>query len=76
MRIPESAPVGPIILKLLPPSIAPSSPAQKAVMMPCVGVAPEAIARAIARGILTRDTVNPDFQFWRINFNVFFIVFF
>jgi len=58
--------VGPIILKLLPPNIDPNNPAQTAVIMPCVGVAPEAMAKAIDKGILTKLTVNPDFQLDKI----------
>ena len=65
-NIPASAPVGPMMLNLLPPSNAPSKPAQKAVIIPCVGVAPEVMASASAKGILTILTVIPDFQFWII----------
>ena len=62
IKIPDSAPVGPIILKWLPPSNAPINPAQRAVMIPCTGVAPEAMAKAKDRGMLIHATVKPDFQ--------------
>ena len=60
---PESAPVGPTILKLLPPKSEASSPAQIAVTIPAVGGIPDATARAIESGIDTRETVTPAFQF-------------
>lgn len=61
-KIPESAPVGPTILKLLPPKMEASNPAQIAVMIPIIGVAPAATAREMERGMETRETVIPDFQ--------------
>ena len=64
--MPDNAPVGPIILNELPPNNAPRQPAQTAVMMPWLGVAPEEIASARDRGILTRPSVKPD--------NIFFLI--
>lgn len=61
-KIPESAPAGPIILKLLPAKMEAMSPAQTAVIIPWSGVAPEAIAREIESGMETSATVIPDFQ--------------
>lgn len=61
-NIPERAPVGPTMLKLLPPKIDASNPAQMAVMIPISGVAPAATASEMDRGMETKDTVMPDFQ--------------
>jgi hypothetical protein len=70
-RIPESAPVGPTMLNLLPPKTAAKRPAQMAVMIPATGDAPAAIPREMESGIDTNDTVNPDLQLnlnWSVNF--------
>ena len=61
-RIPESAPVGPTILKLLPPKIEAINPAQIAVIIPAIGDVCEATANETDKGIDTSDTVIPDFQ--------------
>lgn len=61
-NMPERAPVGPTILKLLPPKIDASKPAQIAVIIPISGVAPAATARDMERGMETKETVMPDFQ--------------
>jgi len=61
--IPDSAPVGPTILKLLPPKIVAKSPAQIAVTIPTEGSTFEATANAIDKGIETSETVIPAFQF-------------
>jgi hypothetical protein len=60
--IPESAPVGPTILKLLPPNIEANNPAHTAVIIPTVGDVPDATASDTDNGIETSDTVSPDFQ--------------
>ena len=60
--MPDSAPVGPTILKLLPPKIDANKPAQMAVIIPISGVAPAATASEMDRGMETKDTVMPDFQ--------------
>lgn len=65
-NIPDNAPVGPIILKLLPPNMAAMIPAQIEVMIPIRGVTPEATARDIDKGIDMRETVSPDFKFFLI----------
>lgn len=62
-KIPDRAPVGPMILKGLPPNMAPIRPAQNAVIIPCTGVAPDAMANANDKGMLINATVKPDFQF-------------
>jgi len=64
--IPDNAPVGPTILKLLPPNIAAISPAQMAVIIPTTGVAPEETAKDTDNGIEIKDTVRPDFKFFLI----------
>jgi hypothetical protein len=61
--MPDSAPVGPTILKFEPPKIAANNPAHIAVIIPATGVEPAAIARETDKGIETRETVTPDFQF-------------
>ncbi len=53
------APAGPPICTFEPPSIEISSPATIAVMMPCSGLTPEAMANAMARGSATTPTVSP-----------------
>ena len=63
--MPDKAPVGPTILKLLPPNSDAMRPAQIAVIIPAVGVDWEATANETDKGIETSDTVSPDFQFAR-----------
>src|SRR3546814_20446811 len=53
------APVGPPIWKRLQPSAEIRKPATTAVTRPLSGVAPDAIASAIASGRATTDTVRP-----------------
>lgn len=60
---PDKAPVGPTILKLLPPNIEATSPAYTAVTIPITGEACEATASDTERGIDTKETVTPAFQF-------------
>jgi hypothetical protein len=60
--VPDSAPVGPTILKLLPPKKAATRPAQIAVIIPAVGDAFEATANDIESGIETSATLSPAFQ--------------
>ena len=60
---PDKAPVGPTILKRLPPKKEANSPAQIAVMMPAMGVDSDATAKETESGMDTRATVKPDFQF-------------
>ncbi len=54
-----NAPVGPEICTRVPPSRVVARPATIAVYRPCAGVAPEAIANAIASGIATIPTMTP-----------------
>ena len=54
-----NAPVGPEICTRVPPSSEVASPATMAVYRPCAGVAPEAMANAIASGIATMPTTMP-----------------
>ncbi|MNN36072.1 hypothetical protein D3C81_1499480 [compost metagenome] len=55
-----NAPVGPAICRRLPPNIDTASPATMAVYSPCSGLAPDAIANAIASGSATTPTITPD----------------
>ena len=62
-NIPVKAPAGPKILYPLDANIAAINDDQIAVMSPCTGVAPLAIAREIESGIVTIATTRPDFRF-------------
>ena len=53
------APVGPPICTLLPPNTDTISPATMAVIMPCSGVTPDAIPKAMASGRATMPTITP-----------------
>ena len=53
------APVGPEICTRVPPNIDVTRPATMAVYRPCAGVAPEAMAKAIASGMATMPTTTP-----------------
>ena len=70
---PERAPVGPMILKLLPPNIAAMRPAQMAVMIPMSGVALDATASETESGIDMRETVRPERKFCCIRSNTKFM---
>jgi len=61
--IPVSAPAGPKILNPLDANIAAINDDQIAVISPCTGLAPLAIAREIDNGIVTIATTSPDFRF-------------
>src|SRR3989344_3834133 len=61
-----------MMLKLLPPITDATKPAQMAVMIPTVGVDPEATASDMDSGMDTSATAKPDFQFCRIFENIFF----
>ena len=61
-RIPVSAPAGPTILKLLLAKNAAISPAHTAVMIPAVGVEPDATPIDTDIGRDTSATVRPAFQ--------------
>ena len=54
-----NAPVGPPIHSRVPPSAEIKNPAMIAVISPCSGVTPLAIAKAIASGTATMPTVTP-----------------
>ena len=54
-----NAPVGPEIWTRVPPSSEVARPATIAVYRPCAGVAPEAIANAMASGMATMPTMTP-----------------
>lgn len=60
--MPDNAPVGPIILKLLPAKSEATNPAHNAVIMPCTGDTREATAKEIDRGIEINAMVHPDFK--------------
>jgi hypothetical protein len=64
-----NAPAGPPICTFEPPSSATTSPPTMAVMIPCSGFRPEAIAKAMASGSATMPTVMPaprsDTKRWR-----------
>jgi hypothetical protein len=53
------APVGPEICTLEPPNNEVATPATMAVYRPCAGVAPEAMAKAMAKGMATMPTTSP-----------------
>lgn len=65
---PERAPVGPTMLKLLPPNIAAIKPAHIAVIIPTTGVVCDATASETDNGIDTKATVSPAFQLVFIDF--------
>ena len=71
--IPDSAPVGPKILKLLPLKSEAITPAQIAVIMPTEGDVPDATASEIESGMETRETVRPDFQLLATLLKIFVI---
>ena len=72
--VPDSAPVGPTMLKLLPPNIDATKPAQMAVIMPAVGDEFDATANDIDNGIETSATLSPAFQFsLRFFINMIFV---
>ena len=62
-KIPVNAPAGPKTLYPLDAKIAAINDDQIAVISPCTGVAPLAIANDIERGIVTIATTRPDFRF-------------
>lgn len=62
-KIHVNAPAGPKTLYPLDANIAAINDDQIAVMSPCTGVAPLAIAREIESGMVTIATTNPDFRF-------------
>ena len=53
------APAGPPICTCKPPSAEIRKPAMMAVKMPCSGLTPEAMAKAMASGSATMPTVTP-----------------
>ena len=59
VRIPASAPVGPVMLKAEPPSTQHTRPLHTAVMMPALGLDCAATAREMDSGTLMRATVLP-----------------
>lgn len=61
-KIPVNAPAGPKTLYPLDANIAAINDDQIAVINPCTGVAPLAIAREIESGIVTIATTRPDFR--------------
>ena len=58
-RITMNAPVGPEICNRLPPNAEVKNPATMAVYSPCSGLAPEAMANAMASGKATTPTTRP-----------------
>src|SRR5690606_2370827 len=58
-RITMKPPVGPASGMRLPPNRDTMNPAMVAVYKPCPGLAPEAVANAMARGNATTPTIRP-----------------
>ncbi|CPO66897.1 Uncharacterised protein [Bordetella pertussis] len=59
-RMTMKAPVGPAICTRLPPHSETSRPATMAVYRPCSGLAPLAMAKAMASGSATTPTIRPE----------------